>query len=349
MKGYKVFNKDWTCRGFQYKVGEEFSQSEEPDVCYSGFHFCETLIGCFNYYAFDPENKIAEIEAVGEISSGVDKYCTDRIRIVREITWQEALSMVNTGKECTGMGNTGDYNSGSWNAGKNNSGSMNTGSNNKGEYNTGDSNSGTKNSGDRNTGYGNVGNGNSGHENTGSYNEGERNTDRYNIGGNNSGTENAGSYNTGSKNIGNRNSGSYNSGYGNTGNFNKGNFNSGDWNLASWASGCFNTEERKLIFFDKESDMTMDEWRSSRACRLLLWSIDSPVSFVLYNCMTDEEKMENPEALTTGGYLKRVNMQSSIDTWWAGLEEPDIRAILDIPNFDAEKFKLITGIDVNKK
>ena len=26
MKGYKAFNKDWTCRGKQYKVGETFEE-----------------------------------------------------------------------------------------------------------------------------------------------------------------------------------------------------------------------------------------------------------------------------------------------------------------------------------
>ena len=25
MKGYKVFNKDWTCRGFQYEVGKKWT------------------------------------------------------------------------------------------------------------------------------------------------------------------------------------------------------------------------------------------------------------------------------------------------------------------------------------
>lgn len=26
VKGYKVFNPDWTCRGFQYEVGKIFEQ-----------------------------------------------------------------------------------------------------------------------------------------------------------------------------------------------------------------------------------------------------------------------------------------------------------------------------------
>ena len=35
---YKVFNSDWTCRGFQYEVGKTYSIKGEPVMCKSGFH-----------------------------------------------------------------------------------------------------------------------------------------------------------------------------------------------------------------------------------------------------------------------------------------------------------------------
>ena len=41
IKGYKVFNKDWTCRGFQYKVGKTFKHNENIKMCDRGFHFCQ--------------------------------------------------------------------------------------------------------------------------------------------------------------------------------------------------------------------------------------------------------------------------------------------------------------------
>ena len=50
MKGYKVFNKDWTCRGFYYEVGKTYEMKEDPVCCERGFHFCGKLIDCFNYY-----------------------------------------------------------------------------------------------------------------------------------------------------------------------------------------------------------------------------------------------------------------------------------------------------------
>ena len=52
VKGYKVFNPDWTCRGFKYKVGETYEHNGDIKLCGSGFHFCINPIDCFNYYRF---------------------------------------------------------------------------------------------------------------------------------------------------------------------------------------------------------------------------------------------------------------------------------------------------------
>lgn len=112
MKGYKVFNKDWTCRGFQYEVGKTYEMKKTPVCCNRGFHFCGKLINCFGYYDFDSENKVAEIEALGAIDDDgyEEKYCTNKIKIVRELSWHEVLDLVNTGKDNTGRKNTGDWN-----------------------------------------------------------------------------------------------------------------------------------------------------------------------------------------------------------------------------------------------
>ena len=62
VKGYKVFNPDWTCRDFQYKVGETYEHDGDIELCGSGFHFCLKAIDCFNYYMFDSDNRVAEVE-----------------------------------------------------------------------------------------------------------------------------------------------------------------------------------------------------------------------------------------------------------------------------------------------
>ena len=33
IKGYKVFNHDWTCRGFQYEVGKTFKHDGNIEMC----------------------------------------------------------------------------------------------------------------------------------------------------------------------------------------------------------------------------------------------------------------------------------------------------------------------------
>ena len=174
IKGYKVFNPDWTCKGFQYEVGKTFEEDVTPKCCDRGFHFCTKASDCFNYYSFDPENKVAEVLALGMVDteSGDTKCCTNKIQIVREISWQELLTIVNTGKGCTGLCNTGNCNTGDYNTGDYNTGDYNTGDYNTGDCNTGDCNTGDCNTGNRNTGNRNTGNRNTGDWNLSSFNTG---------------------------------------------------------------------------------------------------------------------------------------------------------------------------------
>ena len=296
MKGYKVFNPDFTCRGFQYEVGKTYEEDVVPDVCKVGFHFCQKLADCFGCYDFNPNNKVAEIEALGDIDEGNNKCCTNKITIVQEITWQEVLEMVNTGKGDTGLCNSGDCNSGN--------------------RNTGDCNSGNCNSGDCNSGNRNSGNRNSGNCNSGNYNSGDRNS-------------------------GNCNSGNCNSGL-----CNSGNWNSGDWNKTSFSAGVFCTEQPKLIMFNKPTEMTFGEWRNSRACRLLDRIDLRPTEFIWPSNMTDEEKAAHPDWETIHGYLKKLDTSECCHDWWMNLSMEEKRAIQNMPNFDAEIFKEITGIQV---
>lgn len=294
VRGYKVFNPDWTCRGFQYEVGKVFEEATTPEVCVKGFHFCKRAVDCFNYYSFNPDNKVAEVIALGDIDEEGNKCSTNKIHILREISWEELLNLVNTGKGNSGHSNSGDWNSGDWNSGNRNNGDGNSGNGNSGLFN-----SGNRNSGNRNSGNGNSGNGNSGHFNSG--------------------------------------------------NWNRGNFCTGDFNIADYASGCFCTEEHKIRFFDKETDMTLREWRNSKAYYLLSqipFHPTSPTSWVWSEDMTDGEKAAHPEHEVVGGYLKNQNTHSAFLAWWERLSESERDVIKQIPNFDADKFEQITGIRV---
>ena len=80
-KAFKGFNKDLTCRGFQYEEGKEF-ETERAECCEEGFHACEYPLDCFGYYA--PNSSVFhEVELDGDMDqSGSDtKICATKIKI----------------------------------------------------------------------------------------------------------------------------------------------------------------------------------------------------------------------------------------------------------------------------
>jgi hypothetical protein len=150
-EGYKVFNEDWQCQGFQFEIGKTYSIKGQLRMCENGFHFCQKLGDCFEWKSFDPKNKIAKVRASGQIIHEETKSVCETIKILEEIPWNTMLSVVNIGSGNTGYGNSGDGNSGYRNSGHRNSGHRNSGDGNSGDRNSGDGNSGDRNSGDWNS------------------------------------------------------------------------------------------------------------------------------------------------------------------------------------------------------
>ena len=185
VKGFKVFNPDWTCtpgNNFkQYTCPGTFEEDVNVKVYSRGMHFCKNLVDCFKYQSFDPENKVAEVIAHGEIDERDNKCCTNKLEIVREIPWSEVLERVNQGKGNTGNRNTGNLNTGNRNTGNLNAGDWNVGNRNTGDWNVGNRNVGNRNTGDYNAGDWNVGNRNTGDWNYSSFNSGCFNTSEHKI------------------------------------------------------------------------------------------------------------------------------------------------------------------------
>ena len=193
-----------------------------------------------------------------------------------------------------------------------NSGTFNTGDCNTGNYNTGDWNTGNYNTGDRNTGDRNTGDCNTGNYNTGDWNTGDCNTGNYNTG-----NRNRGNYNTG-----NRNTGNYN-----TGDRNTGNRNTGDWNSCNYSSGFFCTTEPKIHLFNKATSMTVSEFLNSK----YYTALNSSSFNLVY--------IENEK-------VKERAYKEACALWWENMSDENKEIIKSIPNFDAEIFKEITGIEV---
>ena len=86
IKSYKGFNKNMTCRGFQYEEGKEYEE-EIVEVCDHGFHVCEYPLDCLNYY-YPNESVYHEVEQSGEIQKHNDdtKVASTKIKIGAEIS-----------------------------------------------------------------------------------------------------------------------------------------------------------------------------------------------------------------------------------------------------------------------
>lgn len=237
IKGYKVFNPDFTCNGFKYAENAEFKFDGEIKICASGFHFCKLAQDCFKYYDFKPENIVCEVIGYGECQTKDDdsKVCTGHIAIGRKLSWHEVLEIANSGS-----------------------------------HNTGHSNSGYRNSGDRN-------------------------------------------------------SGDSNSGYRN--------------------SGAFCVEKNaEVLIFDKPSGILVRDWENHRA--VMLMSNLDPTIWVPSSMMTDAEKEAHPKHETTDGYLKTISLKEAWANMWGNLSDKDKAVFTTLPNFDAQKFFQITGIQV---
>jgi hypothetical protein len=343
----KGFNKDLQCRGMQFEIGKEYKielNGRKLELCTDTcFHYCDSLQQVHEFYSVLEDNRFCEIEVLGEEVSDEEKCGSNHIKIVREIVGEE----LNILKGLV-SGNSGIFNSGSYNSGGYNSGDYNSGDYNSGDHNSGNRNSGNRNSGYRNSGGFNSGNGNSGYRNSGDYNSGNRNSGYRNSGyrnsgGYNSGGYNSGDYNSGDYNSGDHNSGSVNSGNRNSGGFNSGGYNSGLFNSCNFSSGIFCSIEPKINIFNMPTNMTMREFLSSKYYGAIISSDFNLAEWIPY---TEEEMEKDESKKLIGGYLKTYTYQEACKNWWNGMSSKNKAIICSMPNFDANVFKEITGIEV---
>ena len=90
IKGFKGFDKDLKCRGYQYEVGQDFQEEGKIEVCSKGFHFCENPFDVFSYYPPSAENGINRycvVEGGGSIDKDSDdtKIACSKLHISAEI------------------------------------------------------------------------------------------------------------------------------------------------------------------------------------------------------------------------------------------------------------------------
>ena len=93
MKAYKGFNKDMTCRGFQYEIGKAY-ETDAADLCRIGFHACENPLDCFSHYAPATSRYCeVEIEDNGQRSPEDSKVVGKKIKIGAELSTEQICKL----------------------------------------------------------------------------------------------------------------------------------------------------------------------------------------------------------------------------------------------------------------
>ncbi len=86
---YKGFDKDLKCRGFQFEVGKEYSESGDIKCCENGFHCCENPFDVFNFYPIIDDdcnlNRFCEVEGSGNADKEKEKIAFSKLKVKAEI------------------------------------------------------------------------------------------------------------------------------------------------------------------------------------------------------------------------------------------------------------------------
>ena len=114
---YKGFNKDLTCRGFQYEIGKEYEEKEVL-LCESGFHACENPFDVLDFYGDIPNNRFCKVEQSGVIKKDDKKQVSSKNKVVAEIgfaglfkagvEWIKEITKPETIIEETKIGSSGN-------------------------------------------------------------------------------------------------------------------------------------------------------------------------------------------------------------------------------------------------
>lgn len=90
MLAYKGFNKDLTCRGFQYEVGKTY-ETETAKLGESGFHACLDPLDCLEYYS--PESSVYYMVDIQDVCKNtIDKttiICGKKITVLKKMYFED--------------------------------------------------------------------------------------------------------------------------------------------------------------------------------------------------------------------------------------------------------------------
>ena len=94
--GYKAFNHDLTCSGFQYEIGKTYKIEGDIELGERGFHFCPNPFDVFSFYpVIDEEGnmrRFAKVSApASKAISGDKTTVTSELTVVDELMFDELV------------------------------------------------------------------------------------------------------------------------------------------------------------------------------------------------------------------------------------------------------------------
>lgn len=101
--GYKAFYQDkkglycQPCtngKKYRYKEGKICEIKGELKICKNGIHFCENLKDVFDYYPLVQWVKVY-VEILGDVIKKDNKSCTNKLKILEEVTFEEIVNRSN--------------------------------------------------------------------------------------------------------------------------------------------------------------------------------------------------------------------------------------------------------------
>jgi len=127
---------------------------------------------------------------------------------------------------------------------------------------------------------------------------------------------------------------------------NTGDRNAGNWNAGNLNTGFLNTITQKIIIFNKETDININDIQFPIYFNFVI------TEWILSLNMGEEEKIKYPQHKSTGGFLKKYGYKEAWVKSFNAATVEDVRLTLNIPNFDYAVFEELSGISrdmINKK
>ena len=102
-----------------------------------------------------------------------------------------------------------------------------------------------------------------------------------------------------------------------------------------------------MNFFDKPTNLSFMQARLLNGMHVIYDNYRNNI-WIDSETMNEIEKKLYPEYKTTGGYLKVLDHKEAWKAMWGKITEAQKQSIMDLPNFDKNKFFKITGIQIKE-